>query len=976
MATTMKPRKLLLALLVGAGCVALAGIPAGASGQTRHSRGHAKIRISSIQVGSKAGPLVLRVRGKGEAKLKLAVDGHRVPAAFEFDGRHTQVAELRADILRPGANKLLITGPGRARATRTVEIPGRLLLVDAGADVGTTVKAKTKLGTAPAVAGRGSDTTYDWSVVSRPKGAKVMLRDADGARPLLDPATPGTYVLQVEANPEGTAPPTFDQIVVSASLSAPPLGVPINTSDAGRGGAIVIGAEAVGSSPDGLAYAVLERKTGATVASGSVGGDASGIARLQDLSDQYAGGDRFRFLMIVSGRPNLLQYSALASFDKFAGSVGAAPLAPEDFTFLARGSGFTVMGVPGASEGAATVRIPGTVDPPASGAITGYLEQNQAVDVRGSKLWEYVSPDHPSFDTRAPGSNSTHNVMKVEGRDPITADLPPGVTAGLHVVVLESLTLRTLDNVILGTNGTTAGGITDRQRQSAAATKLREVINDTGGPLVMLQTVGKPKAAGPEWEGIVDALSRVGANRQLVNALDGTTEYALVARVESAAPPAESSTAYDHGPYRPPHLEPARLVGSLSRGRADAFEPTVSSTPTGENPEGTVNLGLMKTAYQPAEAWPAFPGDAAKAKLAEEYICGKLGFCGPAANHCPTVRQCFWQEYDEDWAHVEDIIGRMAFPTGQTGFDEATFQGVRGMLEEEAGEVSIVERYLAALRAPLERSSTRSYVDLQAIGKQVYDSVQRPAGDNSRAYVLGLIGKVAALGGFAGPPVSAAAAGLSASFGLASYLSTESGQPILGTEINVKAESVAQEIFDRVDAANRTSRGIGLLLVSDYGKLTSAARNIRGDWKLAGDQTAIENQLRTGSKQWFYEALVPAGYPYLIRGNALNAKALNCFLYSSRRAWPNQPDVDQMQATVGYDANGNPIRAIFFFTTGIGGGSSPTDPIGDSMFKPLDEGGLGIEKLRFFTPQVWGGRIFHAVSGNEKCDVGFLPDRG
>ena len=976
----MKLRKLFPAMLVGAGCVAIAGIPAGASGRTKHAKSHhARIQVESIQVGSKVGPLVVRVRGKSKAKLKLTIDGHRLPGAFEFDGRHTQVAEPRADVLRPGANKLRITGPGHAKATRTVQIPRRFLIVDAGADIGATVKDKTRLGTVPAVGGKAVDTAYDWSIVSGPtgqKGAKATLLGAEDPRPMLDPTADGTYVLQVEANPDGPAPPTFDQVQVAVSRSAPPIGVPINTSDVDKGGAIVIGNEVLGSSSSGLAYAILERKTGATVDSGSVGADSGGVARLQSLSDQYAGGDRFRFMMIVSGRVGGLPESALGAFSKFTMSVGGSLLTPEDFDLLKRGSGFTVLGIPGAAEGAAAVRIPGGTDrAPASGALTGYLEQNQAVDVRGSKLWEYVSPDHPSFDTRAPGSTATHNVMTVEGKDPITADLPAGVTAGLHVVVLESLTLRTVDNVILGTNGNTSSP-SDRQRQDAAAGKLGEVTTRTGTALVLVQTVGRPKAAGPEWGRIVSSLGRLGANRQLVNALDGTTEYALVARAGSEVPPAESSTAYDHGSYRPPHLEPARLVGSLSRGRRNAFEPTVSSTPTTENPGGTVNLGLMKVAYQPTQAWPAFPGDAAKAKLAEQYICGKLGFCGSGASQCPTVRDCFWQDYDQDWAHVEDIIGRMAFPTGQTGFDEATFKGVHDQLEEEAGDVAIVQRYLAALRAPLERTSTRSYVDLQAIGKQIYDSVQRPAGNNSKAYILGLIGKVVAVGGFAGPPVSAAAAGLSASFGLASYLSTESGQPILGTEINVKAESVAQEIFNRVDTANRTSRGLGLLLVSDYGKLTAAAKNIRGDWKLDGDQTAIENQLRTGSKQWFYEALVPAGYPYLIRANASNARQLKCEFPDHRTAWPNQPDVDQMQATVGYDSNGNPIRAIFYFTFGYGGGSSPNATVGDSMFKPLDEGGLGIEKLDFFSPQVWGGGILHARNGYTKCELGFLPDRG
>jgi hypothetical protein len=972
----MKLRNLLLALFVAAGCVALASAPVGAKPKQK-GKSSAKPRIESIEVGSKVGPLVLRVRGKGETKLKLSIDGRRLPGAFEFDGRHTQVAEPRADVLRPGANKLVVTGPGGAKAKRTVKIPGRLLLVDAGADRGVPVKLRSKLGTTPPVGGKGGHD-YRWSVVSRPRGAKFTLRGAHRARPMLDATTPGEYVLQLEADPDGPAPPTYDQVVVSASLSAPPLGVPINTSDAGQGGAIVIGKEVLGRSDGQLAYAVLERKTGATIASGSVAGDSGGIKKLQGLSDQYAGGDRFRFLMIVSGRPGILQGSALADFDVLASSLGEPALSHEEFGLLDRGTGFSLIGIPGGAEGAATLRIPGKMDPLASPAIVGYLEQNQAVDVRGARLWEYVSPDHPSFDTKADGSNATHNVMKVEGRDPIAADLPPGVTAGFHVVVLESLTLRTLDNVIVGTNGDTSGGTSDRQRQSAAAQRLREALNGTGGPLVLLQTVGKPKAAGPEWEGVVSALARVGANRQLVNALNGTTEYALVARVDSGAPAVESSTAYDAGPYRPPTLEPARIIGSLSRGRADAFEPTVTSTPTNANPKGNVNLDLTKIAFQPSKAWPPLPGDPAKAKAAEAYLCGKIKICGAEPHVCADVRECFWKEYGEDWRYLETLLRAQEYPGESASFDQATFKGVRDTLADEASDVGLVQRYLTQLSEPIEKSATHDYVNLQAIGKQIYDSLQRDAPKNTTAYALGLIGKAVAIGSFAGPPVSKFSSGLSASFNFASFLSTESGPPILGAEVKVKGDQLAQDIFNRIEAANKTMRQIGLLLVSDPGKLEAAAGHIRTDWHIdPTDRPIVEKQLSTGSKQWFYEALVPAGYPYLIRGNAYNARDLNCFIYGpSRRAWPNQPDVDQMQATVGYDTNGNPIRGIFFFASGIGGGSSPTAAIGDAMFKPLDEGGLGMEKMRFFTPQVWGGEIFHARTNYERCELGFLPDRG
>ena len=83
----------------------------------------------------------------------------------------------------------------------------------------------------------------------------------------------------------------------------------------------------------------------------------------------------------------------------------------------------------------------------------------------------------------------------------------------------------------------------------------------------------------------------------------------------------------------------------------------------------------------------------------------------------------------------------------------------------------------------------------------------------------------------------------------------------------------------------------------------------------------------------------------------------------------------QMNATVGYDEGGKPINGDFFFAKGIGRNASPPASLGDEMFRPRsgEDPGLGIEKLRFFTPRLFGGRIYHAMQGVETCALGWLP---
>jgi hypothetical protein len=730
------------------------------------------------------------------------------------------------------------------------------------------------------------------------------------------------------------------------------------------------------------------------VESGSVTAVGDGVDTLNTIADRYSQGPNYlKYLMIISGDAPYKTGTRVpdVEFFKLLKKLGSPVLTPSQSALLRGNAEFSVIGIPGAPAGAATVRIPGYVRDTRqslprqlSPAITGYLQRNQAIRIDGAPAYDYVSPDYPTFDTRADGSDAAKGVMVVDGRrfESSMAGLA-GATAGLHVVILDSLTLRLLRNEVLVTNST-GQRYTDRQLQTGAAGFLREWFDspagDQGGRnpdiTVFVQTVGKPKAAGAVWGAIVDQLARLGANRLYVNALDGTSEYAVVGRLNSDLPPAEASTAYDHGPYPAPNNPPARIIGVLARTRTSTFEPVVSSTPTAANPAGAVNLELTRLAYQPLHPWPQLgqPTDSRDdVSTAESSICRSLGFC-QATNSCPDVRSCYWLKYSTDWTLEHSVLTGLEPPASTSMAYKDAFHHVKDQLLPEIEEVSRVKGYLEALKAPFDRSATRGYVDLQKIGKQVYDSVQPPPLDNSTSFALGAIGKAVSIGNGVSPVVSA----ISGAFALAAYLSDQRGQPILGTEIQTKTSDLADQLLDRFDLARQELTGLGLLIVSDHDKLDAAARHILGDWALPADTASAEQDLRSADQQWFYEALVPTAYPYLIRGNSNIARSISCPDGPREGAWPNQPDNDQMLATVGYDDNGNPIKAIFFFTRGIGGGSSPPASIADKMFAPraLDgSGGLGIEKLSFFTPRVFNGQVIHAVNNANQCSVGWLPWR-
>jgi hypothetical protein len=55
--------------------------------------------------------------------------------------------------------------------------------------------------------------------------------------------------------------------------------------------------------------------------------------------------------------------------------------------------------------------------------------------------------------------------------------------------------------------------------------------------------------------------------------------------------------------------------------------------------------------------------------------------------------------------------------------------------------------------------------------------------------------------------------------------------------------------------------------------------------------------------------------------------------------------------------------------------ASPKSSIGDEMFRPRSGAnpGLGIQKLNFFSPRVFGGKIYQAIANTSYCGLKWMP---
>ena len=281
-----------------------------------------------------------------------------------------------------------------------------------------------------------------------------------------------------------------------------------------------------------------------------------------------------------------------------------------------------MVGVPGGARGAATTRFAPSAGTGTGGSITGYLQKNQATDADGGAIYDVVTPEHITYDTKS-ASSGTSNTMKIGGTN-YTQSLGTGETAGFHLVALNGLTGSKFWEAKLVTNGTDA--TKDREKQGAVATELANILNTAGAnPVVFIQTIGKPKAAGPEWDLIVKQLRRLGANANYLYGLDGSTTYSIVGAVDSTTPPQESSDAYDKGPYGDPGYPTARLRGVVSRGRDSRLVPTTSGTPTPQSATGAINTDLVDITWQASTAFPQLAPGATPEQRAGDHAVVLLG---------------------------------------------------------------------------------------------------------------------------------------------------------------------------------------------------------------------------------------------------------------------------------------------------------------------------------------------------------------
>jgi hypothetical protein len=933
--------------------------------------------VQRLLVHGSDAPVTVSARVARNASFRASVNGHDVRSAFTRTGDELVGLLGANDGVRHGSNRLLVTAntssSGDAAATtisRRFDLPRDAPIASAGHDrtvlAGQFVSLK---GAQSLLAAGDAGRAFAWRLARAPRGSKARLLGAAQVSPGFVADRPGTYRIRLTLSAKAPqsagrkAVPTAarrstDTVTVTVQTNEP-YGIPLESN--GPGGAILVDGVA---QPDttrkdnvsGISYAVIDRTTGKPAKSGQFPATADGLNQLLRMAQGYSDG---KSLLVFNWTGALRDYRpVLAQVVKL---VGGGDLPASD-QFASNNLPGSVIGVPGAPAGSGFFNhrdLPNLPDP---GAMSGYLRLN---GVTGR--FDFVFTRFVPVDT-APASENTRTRSTINVGGTNYSLFHPPDTSGFQVVTLDPKSLALISNRGYDTNS--ADG-TEREGVAGLATNLQSSADLPERPLVILQSFGAPKGASGDWDRAGLAIQKLGGTRQVFADLnqpwaggvggDPTAGrrggYALIGRTNGAAPPAEVSYPLDG--------LPARLAGLLMLTRTADYEPMLVSPvrPDGRTP---VNEELVRIANQAPTPFPTLAPDASRAdaQAAEDFLGGPAVMNVCQAGQTCDVRKTYYTNYNGAWqtiaTELQNATTKCQLP--HEGFTPALCEQVRSQLFDEVQAGNRVRHYLGpqGLQQPFGAAGVAALANLGQISQQIQDAVKpRPESDTT-SQVLTVISYVVRVGALAGPQAAGVASALGAVFALAGYLTKPGNSPnLIGPEVQTTAANLGVELANRYQTAGDQLDGLGRIIVSDYGKLRAIASKVDADpnW-IIGTPGAAREQLVRAAKRTISEALIPVAFPVLYdlgRVPQLNAANWVCtYNFGARRKYLFDRNPDGGQVVQRFPGNWNPVMAAGeVHARGSQNAARILGPAGtvvDPLFAPPELGGLGMQKLEFYTP--------------------------
>jgi hypothetical protein len=889
----------LAALLVAmAGGVALAGdsqrAPKGDAGKP--ARAPVALRISEQAHGN----VLLRWRVRRDLHTAtVRVNGHRawVRPLLRAGQRGTYSLDA-ADGLRFGRNRIAVAlrlrGGKRVVLRRAVELrrdaPLPAILQPRRAVSSQAIRLDGRR-SRPA---QGGKLHYRWRILRGPAGSHATLRGAGSRRPALLADSPGHYRLALTVRERGGAKdprPTASAAPCSVLGSPPPpLGKrrgPLGSTALDRlpPGSLTVNPRGrakrgpLGPLPraaSGCATDVETVKVKPNVEPIGVAFDSraefegqTGIRVGTDFFTLPGSGEGARFVLFDAqtlevlssvtaspGRSAQRYAEALALpwssehevLIVAAGLAGCCPADSEDSS-----QGFTLIenfvaggGTPSENQGQPLAEGGGDL-----GAMSGWLQPGIPLD-GAAELYAFVSPERAQFDTQASGSTASANTIQI-GAKIYPAQLPAGAGAGYEVLVTNSALEPLFGSpTAFGTVGPQA----EAEEQAMASLIYRAAQADEA--TVFVQSIGNPTPSSPAAAGIANLLETMGANRWLFLSLDGSGGYAFVGTADAAAfelgaTSAEASSQWSRRAGGGNAGGEGALRGVLRRTKVSAYAPFLAGAL--EAP----NYGLAEVAYQPSVPWPQTENGGRAA--ATRWIAEALELTpGPGSCYQPPQPD-FRSSYCDDSLSplaLQREVEKLTYPAKQEGsFSRQEFEAVQAQLQLELGYVADVRALVATLREPLGEQNPA--VEASKVAAEVIEAIPAPR-TSATSGNLGLASSIFYAASEV-PEVGEALGPIGAILDIASQLTQEGGQPSPDWTIQASAGEIGSKVQKRLRLMSGSLGSTADILVSDWGKLSTAATAAKGKWGISQQGVSEEaSTIELGISQWMWTAITPAAF--------------------------------------------------------------------------------------------------------------------
>jgi hypothetical protein len=885
------------------------------------------------------------------------------------------------DGLRPGRNTVVVlayreSDGSWARAVRHVWVSPQAPLVAAGQDRRVAAGSTTRLdGSNSRPAPGTSGLAYDWQIVDQPDGsdqgprssAPARLLGRHSVRPHLVTHRPGTYKVALHVGPRGAGD---DVVTLQAGAPFGPYGVRIATNQAGasesacreedencwvnrnkttiEGVALGSeGADSVEATSEGVLLVVLNRTTLAKISTqafqpnevpaalaaaeavksselaivsanprspeseagggkggGGEGGGGEGEGEHEETQKEeeehsHHGGQTPKEHEEEQEAFERAEREAREEEENDGASLVAA--AAKKKVEVPAGAAFTIV-LSGGEVLASNIghSIGG---PP--GALEGVLRKQNGPD----DYYTYDSPETVEFDTYVKHGGEVE--MEVGGK------AYPMATSTETGIAIEALNGALGPNSSLSHFYALAGTSADESTLEAVAARLKQIAEAEPGTVLMLQTIGDPKAERPAWGAVGAALESFGGTPTVWDELDGTGNYALVgtaypghetaatrsaATVEASGPMEGGEASEALKPWvgttrgvlgRGPNSFPiVRASTSLPRGviklTKQEEREREEEEKTGEVNKEEIKAGegteevevayspfeLMTLAEAPPKAWPLSDE---RHEAALEYISKELDLGNPReAENGNAAGWCFepkkWDaraEYCDtnivsEWGTKQEHLGKLAYQANEH-FGAQEFTEVVKQLKLEFADIPDVIKLFETLREPFHGTSGGLAAAFKRGADKVNSDVLKPEEQELAEKEM-----VEIFDAMLTPAQDAAGGGLSVFFGAVEsglnlgldYAESKDGMPAAGPLGAETGEGVTAEAEARIKDAVAAISTLEEIVLTDWGKLSAThARASRAAWSTKPRAVeGIEADLETGAQAWFYETLMSASY--------------------------------------------------------------------------------------------------------------------